>query len=197
METPHNRFLDPDLIVARMGIREGMHVADLGCGTGHLVLSMARAIAPEGHAYAVDLDPEMVSSARSYVFHEGLRDATFIVADLVLDPLSEIPAGSLDVVVLSSTLHEMGKDGAKVIRKARDLLRSDGQLLVIEWQKKMTVIGPPLSTRLDETEVVAMVQKAGFISKDTFEAGTCHFGVVCEPAPDTQQGGDLDKKVKS
>jgi len=187
MDTQQNRFLDPDMIVSRVGIKAGMQVADLGCGTGHLILSLARAIAPDGHAYAVDIDPQMVSSARSYVYHEGYRNATFIVSDLVSDTLTEIPEMTMDLVVLSNTLHEISAGRETVIEKAKNLLKKDGQLLVVEWQKKDTLFGPPVASRLDQSEVVAIMQSHGFDLRDSFDAGGYHYGALFEVATSSEQ----------
>ena len=50
----------PDEIIRTMGLKDGDVVADFGCGTGYFARRMARAVAPRGRVYAVDVQPEML-----------------------------------------------------------------------------------------------------------------------------------------
>jgi SAM-dependent methyltransferase len=50
----------PDEIVEKMGLRDGDVVADLGAGTGYFTRRLAKAVAPSGRVYGVDIQPEMI-----------------------------------------------------------------------------------------------------------------------------------------
>src|SRR4249919_3074499 len=60
----------PAEIFRAMGLTDGDVVADLGCGTGWFARRMARAVAPRGTVYAVDIQPEMLDLLRGYVAAE-------------------------------------------------------------------------------------------------------------------------------
>jgi predicted methyltransferase len=54
----------PDILVA-IGARDGAHVADLGSADGFYTLRIARAVAPSGRAYAVDIDAKALERLRT------------------------------------------------------------------------------------------------------------------------------------
>ena len=63
------RFLDSDLrrrvqpphkLIERSGIKPGMTVIDLGCGSGAFTTFVARAVGKQGKVYAVDIQPAML-----------------------------------------------------------------------------------------------------------------------------------------
>ena len=54
----------PDEIIRTMGLKKGDTVADLGAGTGYFTRRLARAVAPSGIVYAVDIQPEMMTCSR-------------------------------------------------------------------------------------------------------------------------------------
>ena len=47
-------------LIQRLALAPGMRVADVGAGTGYFALPMARAVAPSGRVFAVDVQPEML-----------------------------------------------------------------------------------------------------------------------------------------
>jgi precorrin-6B methylase 2 len=46
----------PETIVAALGIGPGSRVADIGAGSGLITVHLARAVAPDGHVVATDVD---------------------------------------------------------------------------------------------------------------------------------------------
>ena len=52
--------------------RPGMHVLDVGCGTGDDVLALARAVGPTGRAVGVDASATMIAEARRRAAGAGL-----------------------------------------------------------------------------------------------------------------------------
>jgi len=59
-------FLPPSLraqAVARMGLRRGDSVLDLGCGTGTNLSRLRQAVGPSGHVFGIDISPGMLRSA--------------------------------------------------------------------------------------------------------------------------------------
>lgn len=50
-------------LIGQAGIREGMAVLDLGCGTGTLALWIKRRC-PDAHVTGLDADPEVLARAR-------------------------------------------------------------------------------------------------------------------------------------
>ena len=51
-------------LLARVGLISGMKCLDVGCGGGHVAISMARLVGPQGHVVGTDSDAEILSLAR-------------------------------------------------------------------------------------------------------------------------------------
>ncbi len=96
-------------------------VLDVGCGEGALLRYLA---APQRQLLGIDPSAEAVASALAQTGKgEELRFLCTAFEDF------EAPPGSLDAVVFSASLHHM--DARKAVRKAKELLRPGGRLLVI------------------------------------------------------------------
>ncbi len=109
-------------------LQRGAKVADVGCGHGVSTIIMAKAY-PQSRFYGYDYHPASIERARKLAAAEGVADrCTFEVARG-----SAIPAidGGYDVVAFFDALHDMSDpDGAA--RSARDVLASDGTILLVE-----------------------------------------------------------------
>jgi SAM-dependent methyltransferase len=67
--------------MARLPLRPGQRVLDVGCGSGSTTIELARRVAPDGAALGVDIAPSMIDAARERGASEGIDHATFAVAD--------------------------------------------------------------------------------------------------------------------
>lgn len=102
-----------------------LKVADFGCGTG--VLSMAIARWAE-KVVAIDQSASALDGAKERARREGVKNVTFLREDL--HALS-LPAGKLDLVVLSQSLHHVESPPA-VLREAARILKPSGKVVVLE-----------------------------------------------------------------
>ena len=50
--------------MAKLGLKPGDAVADLGAGSGYFTMLFAKAVGPQGKVYAVDILPEMLDYIR-------------------------------------------------------------------------------------------------------------------------------------
>lgn len=71
-----------EALLRRAGIRQGMRVLDVGCGSGCVSLLAARLVGPTGAVVGVDRSPQALALARSRGVEENLRQVEFVEADL-------------------------------------------------------------------------------------------------------------------
>ena len=102
-----------------------LEVADFGCGTGVLSASIARWARK---VVAIDQSRQALQKARERARREGLKNIEFLQQDL--HQLS-LPAGKMDLVVLSQSLHHTEQPAA-VLREAARILKPGGKVVVLE-----------------------------------------------------------------
>ncbi len=71
------------------GIGQGMRVLDIGCGAGDVSLIAAELVGPDGEVVGVDMNPEILDSARMRVREAGNDNAQFIAGDVQTLDLEE------------------------------------------------------------------------------------------------------------
>lgn len=52
------------IFLAALGFRDGAHIADLGSADGFYTLRIAKAVAPSGKAYAIDIEQKSLDKLR-------------------------------------------------------------------------------------------------------------------------------------
>lgn len=128
--TSREREERPDLLLAELRLRPGMDVADIGAGTGYHARRMARAVAPGGTVYAVDVQPEMLRMLEHLAREDGL-DNFRVVAGA---PRSvQLPPDSIDLALMVDTYHELA-DPFEVIDSLARALRPGGRLVLVEYR---------------------------------------------------------------
>ena len=170
----------PDEIISTMGLKDGDVVADFGCGTGYFARRMARAVAPRGRVYAVDIQPEMLGLLKRLVDKDGLGNVVPVLAETD-DP--KLPAGVLDWILLVDVYHELQRPKATLAR-LREALAPNGKVAVIEYRLEgLTALHIREEHRMSPTQVLAEWGPAGFRLTARHEfLPTQHF-FVFEKAP--------------
>lgn len=120
----------PQEVIRAMGLKDGAVVADLGCGTGYFARRMARAVAPRGHVYGVDIQPEMLDLMRGLLAREGITNVVPVLgaAD---DP--RLPPASLDWILLVDVYHEF-QQPKPMLQKIREALKPEGRVALVEYR---------------------------------------------------------------
>jgi ubiquinone/menaquinone biosynthesis C-methylase UbiE len=107
-------------LVERLGLEEGAHVLDVGCGTGRLAHWIAERVGARGAVTGIDPLEERIDIARS---RGGA--ARFEVGQA--EDLRAFEDASFDRVCMSSVLHWV-EDKAKALAEVRRVLRPGGLL---------------------------------------------------------------------
>jgi len=116
-------------LVDRADIRPGHRVLEIGCGTGNLLLAVARR-RPSTQLMGIDPDPAALRRARRKADRAGLPirlDRAF-AGEL---PMSD---GSVDRVLSSFMLHHLDdEEKARAMGEARRVLRPGGELHLVDF----------------------------------------------------------------
>lgn len=76
------------------GLCEGMHVLEVGCGTGAMTAWLARCVGPKGKVTALDVSQEQIDIARETVGAAALQNVDFHCTDIEED---SVPADGADL----------------------------------------------------------------------------------------------------
>ena len=117
-----------DNILVALGAQDGRHVADLGSGDGFYTLRIAKAVAPTGRAYAIDIAQKSLDQVRERAAKDGVANIELILGDAG-DP--KLPAGQLDGLLIRNAYHEMTEHRSVLANVAKGL-KPGGILVVID-----------------------------------------------------------------
>ena len=147
------RMQPPARIIADSGIRPGMKVLEVGCGSGAFTLDAARAAGANGKVYALDIQKDMLSRLRNKLAKPENKDIANI--EMINRSAYELPfqEGSLDLIFTVSVFQEI-PDKRKALSEMYRVLKPGGILAISEFMVDPDY--PLIST----TE--RMVTKAGF-----------------------------------
>jgi ubiquinone/menaquinone biosynthesis C-methylase UbiE len=149
-DNPLRRFLhDPSTLLAPY-VREGMTVADIGCGRGYFSLAMAGMVGDAGAVIAVDIQRKMLDMMQKRAVHAGvagrLRSVLATPDDIgIREPV--------DFVLAFWMAHEV-EDTPRFFDQVFSILKKQGTMLIAE--PKMHV------GRRRFGEIVQAARDAGF-----------------------------------
>jgi predicted nicotinamide N-methyase len=169
------------------------HLLDLGGGSGVYSIEACRQN-PALRATVLDA-PNVCVVAREFIDKAGLSDRIDTVgADFTRDPL---PVGA-DIVLLCGNLHGYDSNTAKrVIRKAYDVLPSEGGMILCDYMINAERTGPPVAAFLsvslsfrggtgrvhDANEFREYLEAAGFLvaGVEEFVEGSLGWATATKP----------------
>ena len=96
--------LQIDRVVAALNLRPGEVVADLGAGSGPFVPALAKAVTPQGRAYAVEIDKAFFPHIEARARAAGASNVRVVLGEFT-DP--KLPAADVDVAFLHDVLHHI------------------------------------------------------------------------------------------
>ncbi len=153
------KMLPSRQILLNFGLREGLTMADLGCGYGHFALRAAEIVGPAGKVKAIDIEPERMGILRQLAEEQGvISRVETIQAQGETIPLAD---GDVQIALIANVLHELAEP-SQYLKNTWRILQPDGKIWIVEWVKAETEFGPPLAERRSSGEWVELVEQAGF-----------------------------------
>jgi ubiquinone/menaquinone biosynthesis C-methylase UbiE len=111
-----------------LGISAGKSVADIGAGSGWFTVRAAKRVTETGTVYAVDINPEAITYIAKRAEKEQRHNVKAILSKAD-DP--QLPANSVDAVLLLKTYHEVEKP-VVLLRTLRASLRPGAKVGIID-----------------------------------------------------------------
>lgn len=170
-------FSDPERNIEQAGLIDGNVVADLGAGSGFYSLAAAKAVAPHGKVYAVDVQRDLLDRLKREANRLHIRNIDVIAGDLERLGGSKIRDLSVDAAIVSNTLF-MIEDKKSMLLEAARILKKRGKLVLIEWSGSFGQMGPHPGHVVYKDEAMKLALAAGFEFDREFGAGAHHYGII-------------------
>lgn len=167
-------FLNIQDALNALEITEGMTAAEFGCGSAAFAMALAKKL-KRGRVYALDIQPEKLSALRGKMAIGKINNIYPIVCDLEAPNGSTLHEGSLDIILIPNVLFQIENKHA-IIEEAFRVLKSGGQLLIVDWLKS----GPfsPKGGMISPEELKKIADSLGLKLQKEFATGDYHFGLL-------------------
>lgn len=172
-------FLNPNEIINFLPLKEGMVVADFGCGNGYFTLEIAKKIKPSGKVWALDIWKPSLEALNFRAKLEGLN--SFIEtrwANLEIPKGSGLENNSCDLVFIANILFEVEKKET-LFEEAKRILKPEGFLVLIEWEPEK-LPNKNFLLPLSKQDSLELLEKFGFQIERELALGITHYGFLAK-----------------
>jgi arsenite methyltransferase len=122
----------PKEVIAKLDIKSGSRIADLGAGGGYFTWHLAEAVGPQGTVYAAEIDETALSIIQND--ERKIRGTANVVTILAQPGDAKIPE-PVDLVFSCDTYHHM-QDRVAYFRSLRRYLKADGRVAILDFHPR-------------------------------------------------------------
>lgn len=141
------KLLNPELTLNKIGLKEGMLAAEIGCGTGFYTIPASRILGDEGKIYAFDIESKMLTLLRMKIEKPNIVP---IVCEEDKLPLKD---KLLDIALMAFMLHE-SQEPYNYLQEIKRVIKHQGRIAVIDWNKIDEDQGPPEQERISKDQIL-------------------------------------------
>ena len=167
-------FLKVDEVLSNLNLTEGMMACEFGCGSAVFTISLAKKLS-KGRVYALDVQEEKLSALKGKLSIEKINNVFTILCDLETPKGSTLQDNSLDMVLIPNMLFQAENKYA-IIQEGKRILKSGGQLLIIDWLKKVAF--GPKDNMVSPNEIKKIADDLELTFKKEFAAGDYHYALL-------------------
>jgi ubiquinone/menaquinone biosynthesis C-methylase UbiE len=159
LEDPaRDAYQKPHEVLMALKLRAGERIADIGAGAGYFSFRFANHVGTAGRVYAVDINPDMVLHMNRRIRDLGVENVQTVLAPPD-DPL--LRDHSVDRFFICETWHHIDNH-PHYLELMKRMLKPGGQVIVIDFHKRETPVGPPPEMRVSREETVGEFERNGF-----------------------------------
>jgi len=148
----------PEKALAALNLKPGMFVGDVGAGTGFYSIRIAQLVSPNGKVFANDIQMPMLDRLRKNAAAHNINNIETVLGT---ESNPNLPAGTLDLVVMVDVYHELSRP-QRMLDHIRDSLKPDGRLVLLEFRKEDPTVPIRPEHKMSVEEVKAEVTPEGY-----------------------------------
>lgn len=130
IRTKRDREEAATLMRDKLELKAGMMVCDLGCGNGYHTFPMAKAVAPAGKVYGVEIQEPYLKMLEEGAKKNGVTNFVPVLGSLH-DP--KVPENTFDIILLVDVYHEFSHP-VHMLAAMRKALKPDGKIVLVEFR---------------------------------------------------------------
>lgn len=157
--TRHNREQEEagEVMRKELNLKPGMTVCDLGCGNGYHAIPMAKAVAPDGKVFGVDIQPEMLTLLQERAQEAGVSN---IVAISNTDTDPKLPEASCDLILMVDVYHELSRP-AEMLAGMKKALKPKGQIVLVEFRGEDDSVPIKVEHKMSKEQILKEMKAGG------------------------------------
>jgi arsenite methyltransferase len=159
LEAPmRDAYQKPQDVIKALNLKEGEVIADIGAGSGYFTVRLARAVGEKGRIFAVDMSPDMIVHLNRRIRDLNLTNVVTILC-APDDPL--LADASVNRFFICDTWHHINGH-AKYLALLKKMLKPGGEVIIVDFKKATTPVGPPMEIRIGREDLVREMEASGF-----------------------------------
>lgn len=170
-------FSDPEKIVSKLALKEGLRVADFGAGSGFFSKACSPCVGLTGKVFAIEVQKDLVKKLEADIKKWKISNIECIWGDIERLSGTKISDHSVDVVIVANVLFQVG-DKLGLCDEVKRVLKKGGRVLVVE--KTNIEGGQTFSYSIDKNTAEELFTKRGFKFVENIDAGAFHYGIIFE-----------------
>lgn len=157
-ESSRDAWQKPQAVVDWLALKPGQVVADIGAASGYFSRPMARAVAPSGWVFAVEIEPGFFAPLHRLAAEQKVHNLATVLASA---EGPNLPENSVDLIFLCDTLHHIESRPAYYQVLLRSL-KPGGRIAVVDFFPDREIpVGPKKEERLSPEQVSGELRAAG------------------------------------
>jgi len=165
-------FLNPQQILKNIPLKEDMIACDFGSGSGGWAIPLAKEL-KAGMVYAIDILEDAVSALNGKASAQQLFNIKTMVGNV--EAGVKMKDEYFDLVLMTNLLFQVDNKQF-VLEEARRVLKQNGMVLIVDWNKEAPVGSKEGRVSIDE--VVSLGERTGFRKEKEIPAGNFHWGLL-------------------
>jgi ubiquinone/menaquinone biosynthesis C-methylase UbiE len=149
----------PDRVVADLGLKSGLRVADIGCGAGYFTFRLAKAVGDSGRVLATDIDPKPLKAIAERARKEHLANIETVQSE---PTETRLRPQSVDTALLSDVLHHVpAEQRLPLVKSVVQAIKPGGHLFILDYRKSREVKFDPYEVLIPREDLVKLAADAG------------------------------------
>lgn len=159
-ESPErDAYQQPEKVLNYLGDLKGKKIMDIGAGTGYFSVKFADKGA---QVIAADVDEKFQNYLEERIEKDKLQNIELRKIPFDGPALKD---AEVDKVLIVNTYHHI-EDRPAYFAKVKKGTKKDGELVIIDFFKTETPVGPPIDHKIAMDQVIAELKEAGYTQFD-------------------------------